>query len=829
MSFRMRGWSAIVVSCLFAAAAAAQSSDMLVTKSAPGTANVGQNITYLITIGNAGPDDAPSANLTDMLPADATFVSEAQTSGATFTCSTPNPGDAGGTVTCSIATMVAGTSADFSIVVNVSPSAAGTTLINTASASSENPDDTTENNTSVAGTDIPGGNLADVSIVKTGPSSAPPNSDVTYTITVTNNSTNNATNVSWTDTLPNSVPAGNPMTFVSFNQTSGPSFNCPNPGATINCSIGTLNAGATATFQLVGHIPAVGAGTTYTNVASVTSDNDPTMENDSSSVTTTASSVDVGIAKSAPATATAGGPNFDYIVTVSNGGPDAATDVSFVDNLPAGINFVSLTQNTGPAASCQTPPQTVNTVTCNIPVLANNTSAQFTITVNASGTVANGTVISNTANVTTSSNDTTANNNSSTATTTISANADLFIAKSAPTNVAAGTTISYLINVGNNGPSTAANVSWTDVLPAGTTFSSLTQNSGPAFNCTTGATVTCNIASLASGTSATFTLVVQTSAGTANGTNVNNTATVTSSTPDSNSGNNSSTSPTSISTSADFSITKSAPAAATAGSNVTYTISIANNGPSDATSVNVVDAIPPNTTFVSENQTSGPAFNCTTGALVTCSIASFPNGGTASFTITVTFSPALANGTIVTNTAIVASATSDPNPTNNSSSASTTVGANADLSVVKSGPAFTASSTNVNYTVNVTNSGPSNASTVTLTETVPANMTFVSVNQTSGPVFNCTGTGPIVCTIATLNAGTSASFHFVFFVAASAPSGTNTSNTATISSATLDPNPANNTSTVNTTIGEGIPALSDFMLALLALTLVGIAVLTMRR
>lgn len=824
----MRGWMvAAVVGCTFAVGAAAQSSDLFVTKSAPATANVGSNVIYSVTIGNVGPDDAPGATLTDTLPANATFVSQTQNNGATFNCTDPNVGDQAGTVSCTIASLVAGTSATFAITVNVQPAAAGTTLINTASVTSDNPDPNSENNNYVAGTDIPGGNLADVGVTKSGPSAAAPDTDVQYTITVTNFGPNDATNVLFSDTLPSGTPSS-PMTFVSFNQTSGPAFNCPNPGATVNCSIATFTNGSTATFQFTGHIPpATVAGTTYTNKVTVNSDNDQTSENNTASATTTVSSADVSITKSAPPTATAGGANFTYIVTVTNGGPDA-TDVSWVDTLPNGINFVSLQQNTGPSFSCSTPPQTVNTISCSAPALANAASAQFTITVNASSSVANGTVITNTATVTTSSADPNANNNTSSASTTVSSNADISIVKSGPATQTAGSNINYTIVVTNNGPSTAASVSWTDTLPAGETFSSLTQNSGPAFNCTTGATISCSIASLASGATASFSLTVQTSPSASAGT-LTNTAVVTSSTPDSTPGNNTSSFPTTLQQSADVAVTKSGPAAATAGSNVTYTITVANNGPSDAASVTLADTLPAGTTFVSENQTSGPAFNCTTGATVTCSIASLPSGASAVFSVTVAFSGGLANGSTVTNTANVTSTTADPNPVNNTSSSVATVGANADLAVTKSGPTTAPSSANANYTVTVTNNGPSTAANVTLTETVPANMSFVSANQTSGPAFNCSGTGPITCTIATLNSGASASFQFTFFVANGVPFGTATSNTATVSSTTLDANPANNTSTVNTTIGLSVPAMSDWMLGLLALALVGIAVMTLRR
>jgi uncharacterized repeat protein (TIGR01451 family) len=280
---------------------------------------------------------------------------------------------------------------------------------------------------------------------------------------------------------------------------------------------------------------------------------------------------------------------------------------------------------------------------------------------------------------------------------------------------------------------------------------------------------------------------------------------------------------------ADLGVTKTGPAAALAGSNVTYTITVTNSGPSDAASVTLTDVLPPNTTFVSESQASGPLFTCTTGSTVTCSIASFPGGSTAIFTLTVTFNASISTGTTVTNTATVSSTTADTNPANNSSSASTLVGANADLSVTKSGPAATPSNTNVVYNVTAANAGPSNAVNVTLTETVPAGMTFVSANQTSGPAFSCSGTGPITCTIATFPAGASASFQFTFAVPSSIAPGTSTSDTATISSATPDPNPANNTASVTTTVGQTIPALSPLAMALLAIALAMIGWMTARR
>jgi uncharacterized repeat protein (TIGR01451 family) len=93
--------------------------------------------------------------------------------------------------------------------------------------------------------------------------------------------------------------------------------------------------------------------------------------------------------------------------------------------------------------------------------------------------------------------------------------ADLIINKTAsPATVAPGGNITYTLLVQNCGPSNGINVSVTDTVPAGTTFVSLNQTSGPAFTLSAPAvggtgTITATIATLTVGTSATFQLVVK--------------------------------------------------------------------------------------------------------------------------------------------------------------------------------------------------------------------------------------------------------------------------------------------------------------------------------
>ena len=124
--------------------------------------------------------------------------------------------------------------------------------------------------------------------------------------------------------------------------------------------------------------------------------------------------------------------------------------------------------------------------------------------------------------------------------------ADVTIDKGVISNsVSAGGQVVYSIQITNLGPSDAASVQLTDVVPANTVFHSFGQLSGPTFTCTspndgdTG-TTTCNIASLARDESAIFvaTYVV---GNVSNGSVISNTATASSSTPDPNTDNNSST------------------------------------------------------------------------------------------------------------------------------------------------------------------------------------------------------------------------------------------------------------------------------------------------
>ena len=169
--------------------------------------------------------------------------------------------------------------------------------------------------------------------------------------------------------------------------------------------------------------------------------------------------------------------------------------------------------------------------------------------------------------------------------------ADLVVTKTdSPDPVNAGSNLTYTITVTNNGPDAAAGASWTDTLPAGTTFVSLPPVAG--WSCTTGGTITCTNPSFAVGSDI-FTLTVGVDPTVADGSVLTNTATATSTTAEGNPGNESGTATTTVATSADLSITKvDTPDPVDAGTNLTYTITVNNAGPSNAAAVSLTDPLP---------------------------------------------------------------------------------------------------------------------------------------------------------------------------------------------------------------------------------------------
>jgi large repetitive protein len=619
------------------------SSDLGVTKTGPATVTAGQNVSYTVTVNNAGPSNAANVVVDEMPGAGLSFVSVLQTTGPAFNCT----GD-----TCTIATFAPGASATFTFTYLVSPSAT-VSVTNAVHIGPETNDPSTLNNTDSETSTVT--TLSDISTTKTAPATVTAGTNLTYTVVVANAGPSDASSVTFNDVLPTNT------TFVSLNQSGPTTFNCTT-GPTISCTAAVLPPSAPQTFTIVVAVQPSALGVSNTAFAHSPTQDSNALNNESTANTTVLTSADLSVTKTGPGIATAGN-NISYTITAANAGPSNASLVVLNDTLPANTTFVSINQ-AGNTFACTTPAVGApGTVTCTAASLAPGASETFTVVL-AVSPAASG-VISNTATIGANTSDPNTNNNTSTSNATVGAGADLSIVKAGPAAASANTNITYSITAGNGGPSNAANVVVTDVLPANTTFVSLNQV-GATFNCTTPAvgangTVTCTNASLAPAATTTFTLIVAVSP-TAAG-SVDNTATITSSTPDANNANNSSSVSTGIDPGAtDLSITKTTGVTrAGFGAPVTYTITVTNDGPSTAFGVTVTDQIPAGTTFVSATPSQGACVGTTT---VVCNLGTLLPSSSATISLTVTMPTTPAT---VSNTATVTAANFDTSGNNNTS------------------------------------------------------------------------------------------------------------------------------------------------------------------
>jgi uncharacterized repeat protein (TIGR01451 family) len=342
--------------------------------------------------------------------------------------------------------------------------------------------------------------------------------------------------------------------------------------------------------------------------------------------------------------------------------------VTLTDTLPAGVTYLSATPNQGNCAELG------GVVTCQLGRLHSGANATVTIVVMVNSSTADGTILTNRANVNSIVPDSELANNITQTNAVVLRPSDLVITKSVSTDpVTAGTDETYQLSITNKGPFDAQNITLTDATPANTSFVSLAADSN--WNCLTPAvgdvgSITCTTNMLSNGASATFSMVVHVNSSVQDGSTISNTASVSANPPDADLSNNAMTITTAVITRADLRIAISQTNnLVIADVEETYDLSVKNEGPSDAQNVTLIDLIPTDTTFVSFAQNTGLPFTCTTppsggSGNINCTIALLTTGESASFGLVVRVNPVNVNS--ISNTASVSSSITDLDFGNNS-------------------------------------------------------------------------------------------------------------------------------------------------------------------
>ena len=248
---------------------------------------------------------------------------------------------------------------------------------------------------------------------------------------------------------------------------------------------------------------------------------------------------------------------------------------------------------------------------------------------------------------------------------------------------------------------------------------------------------------------------------------------------------------------ADLSVVKTAsPSTAIAGDQLTYTFTTSNNGPSNATGVVLSDTLPAGVQYVSSSSSQGTVAD--TNGTISVELGSLASGAVATTNVVVTVNPSDSGS--LTNTVLVTGNQPDPNLNNNTSTVTTPVTQSVDLALVKTAtPNPVVAGQQLTYTLTATNNGPSNATGVTIADTLPSTTSYVS---SSGSATASVSGQTLTLDVGSLSAGASATETIVVTVASTA-SGTIT-NTATVSGNQPDPNLANNTASVTTTVNTPV-------------------------
>jgi uncharacterized repeat protein (TIGR01451 family) len=409
----------------------------IVKTAAPSPAAPGTDETYTLAVKNNGPDTAQNVSVSDQLPAGVSFVS------ASTGCA-----ETSGQVTCTQASLAPSATTTFTVIGHLASSLTSG-VVNTATVTSSTPDPDPNNNSSTAS--APLGPKADLQITKTASTgSVPAGGQVMYTLVVKNNGPSDATDATVSDALPAALSA------VSAQASQG---SCTT-SLGITCDLGTVAAGGSAQVLVTASVAASATGSLANSATVIGGEPDPNPTNNTGASTITVTPApqptsDIAIVKTASHKTAHTGQKITYTLTVTNHGPDNASNVDVIDTsgLPAKVLSVNPSQGSCKAGS---------PIRCSLGTLADGAHATIKVVtqIKRSGTE------KNSASSTSASNDPNPSNNIDGVNTTIRAR--LLLNKTVkPGTITTGHTATFSLRVTNPGSTSIKHVKVCDTMPRG--------------------------------------------------------------------------------------------------------------------------------------------------------------------------------------------------------------------------------------------------------------------------------------------------------------------------------------------------------------------------
>ncbi|MCP9754658.1 DUF11 domain-containing protein, partial [Lacihabitans sp. CCS-44] len=725
-----------------------QGADLSLTKQiSDATPNVGDVVTFTITLHNAGPDQATNVAIEDIVPNGYGNIINITNSGSLT----------GNTINWTGISIANGANLIITYQATVNAPALGINFKNVAQIvasdqfdpnSVPNNDVATENDQAEI-TAVP--RVANLSLLKQVNNLTPQVGEIiTFTIDLNNIGPDIANNIIIKDTIPNGYSS---ITNIS---NSGVLV-----GNILTWNISTLANGSNLILSYDVTVQAPLLGTYFTNIAQISDveefdpnsspNNNNTFEDDQSQVTTIPQISNLSISKQISDLYPQNGDLVTFTITVSNAGPDAATDISVKDIIPNGYSNIGSISGSGIL--------TGNEISWTIDSLANGADTVFTyqVRVEQSGIGISHRNIVEIVGADQFDPNSIPNNNVGTEDdqaeiTAVPQQADLSLTKQVNNlNPNPGEVVTFTITLHNAGPNLATNILLQDIIPNGYTNISNVSNSGTFV----GSNLEWTILSLASGSSVvlTYQAVVESPAPGINFTNIAQVFSVDQFDPNSTPGNNTNgendqSEVTVTPNTANLSLVKSInDISPNVGDLVTFTLTLHNSGPNMATNVSVED-IMPNGYYGITNISNSGILN---GSIINWTNISLANGSDLLLTYQARISAPIL-GRNFTNIAQVTnsdqydpnSTPSNDNPVEDDQSQITAVPQVANLSLTKiiNNPTPNVGDT-VTFTITVNNAGPDAATAVVIEDAIPNGYANIRNISNAGSLLNDTLTWSI--------------------------------------------------------------------------------------